>query len=259
MAQGVLEPRRLTVDRPAERGSPWRPRLLKIGREALLLGTMYTIYTLGRYVAAGHIGPAFTNADFVIHLERGLGLPSEVALQHHALAVPDLAQAANGYYAFVHFPFTFAVMLWLSIRRPAAYPRVRWAMIALTGLALIGHVLFPLAPPRMMSHFGWVDTGIRYGQSVYGANPDGGMANQFAAMPSLHVGWSVMMAIVLILVTRSRVRWLWLLHPVVTLFVVVVTANHYWIDGIVAVILLVCCLPLLGPEIRATASRESSA
>jgi PAP2 superfamily len=239
MAQGVLEQQRVVV------GSPWRARLLMIGREALLLGTMYTIYTIGRYVAAGHTGPAFSNAEFAVDLESRLGLPSEVHLQQHALSIPHLAQWAYGYSAFVHFPFTFAVMLWLSIRRPAAYPRVRWAMIALTCLALIGHLLFPLAPPRMMTQYGWVDTGVRYGQSVYGAKPDGGLANQFAAMPSLHVGWAVMMAIVLIMVTRSRLRWLWLLHPVVTVFVVVVTANHYWLDGIVSAILLGCCLPLI--------------
>ncbi len=239
MAQGVLEQQQVVV------GSPWRARLLMIGREALLLGTMYAIYTIGRFVAAGHTGPAYSNAEFAIDLESRLGLPSEVHLQQHALAIPDLAQWANGYYAFVHFPFTFAVMLWLSIRRPAAYPRVRWAMIALTGLALIGHLLFPLAPPRMMAQYGWVDTGVRYGQSVYGAKPEGGLANQFAAMPSLHVGWAVLMAIVLIMVTRSRLRWLWLLHPVVTVFVVVVTANHYWLDGIVSLILLGCCLPII--------------
>jgi len=63
--------------------------------------------------------------------------------------------------------------------------------------------------------------------------------------PLLHVGWAVMMAIVLIMVTRSRLRWLWLLHPVVTVFVVVVTANHYWLDGIVSLVLLGCCLPII--------------
>ena len=242
MAQGVLERQQLRVR------SPWRGRhgrLMMIGREALLLGTMYAIYTFGRFVGAGHTKPAFSNAEFVIDLEARLGLPSEVALQMHALSIPHLPQIANTYYAWVHFPFTFAVMLWLSIRRPAAYPRVRWAMIALTGLALVGHLLFPLAPPRMMPQFGWVDTGILYGQSVYGAKPDGGIANQFAAMPSLHVAWAVMMAIVLILVTRSRLRWLWLVHPVITVLVVVVTANHYWLDGIVALILLGCCLPIV--------------
>jgi hypothetical protein len=100
-------------------------------------------------------------------------------------------QAANTYYAYVHFPLTALILIWLSVRRPGAYKKVRTTLMALTGLALIGHTIFPLAPPRMLPGLGWVDTGIRFGQSVYGPNSDTGMANQFAAMPSLHVGWTV--------------------------------------------------------------------
>jgi hypothetical protein len=135
------------------------------------------------------------------------------------------------------------VLLWLSIWRPKAYPHVRWTIVALTGLALIGHIAFPLAPPRMMP--GFVDTGLKFGQSVYGVERSGGVANQFAAMPSLHVGWAALIALSMILITRSRWRWLWLAHPIITFTVVVVTANHYWLDGIVALILLGVSLPLL--------------
>jgi hypothetical protein len=143
----------------------------------------------------------------------------------------------------VHTPLTATVLLWLSIWRPKAYSHVRWTMVALTGLALIGHIAFPLAPPRMMP--GFVDTGLRFGQSVYGPDHTGGAVNQFAAMPSLHVGWAALIALSMILITRSRWRWLWLLHPVITFTVVVVTANHYWLDGLVALALLALSLPLL--------------
>lgn len=101
------------------------------------------------------------------------------------------------------------------------------------------HLLFPLAPPRMLPAAGLVDTGQVYGPTVYGATPaTDTMANQFAAMPSLHVGWAVMVAVGLIVATGSRWRWLWLLHPAITLLVVVGTANHYWLDAIVVVALL---------------------
>ena len=123
----------------------------------------------------------------------------------------------------MHAPLTAAVLLWLSIWRPKAYPRVRWTMVSVTGLALIGHILFPLAPPRMMP--GFIDTGLRFGQSVYGPENSGGVANQFAAMPSLHVGWAALIALSMILITRSKWRWLWLLHPIITFAVVVVTAK----------------------------------
>jgi len=87
-----------------------------------------------------------------------------------------------------------------------------------------------------------VDTGVLLGQSVYGPSTDSGVANQFAAMPSLHVGWAFMVAVFLIRATRSRRRWLWIAHPVLTFTVVVVTANHYWLDGLIAISL---ALPLL--------------
>jgi hypothetical protein len=117
-------------------------------------------------------------------------------------------------------------------------------------------MFFPLAPPRMMH--GWVDTGVQLGQSVYGPSTHSGIANQFAAMPSLHVGWAAMVAIAMIMVTRSRWRWLWIAHPVVTFAVVVLTANHYWLDGLVALTLLACCLPiLLGARKFAIAPRRA--
>ncbi len=97
----------------------------------------------------------------------------------------------------------------------------------------------PLAPPRMLAAAGLVDTARVYGPSVYGAVPEtDSMANQFAAMPSLHFGWALMVAVGLIAATRSRWRALWLLHPLLTLFVVVGTANHYWFDALAAAALL---------------------
>jgi hypothetical protein len=77
-----------------------------------------------------------------------------------------------------------------------------------------------------------------FGPNVYGPPAGGSIANQFAAMPSLHIGWAMLVAIGLIAATRSRWRWLWLAHPIITILVVVATANHWWLDGIVALLLL---------------------
>jgi hypothetical protein len=215
----------------------------RVVREVVLLATLFLVYSAGRQIAAKHNGSAFDHAREVLSFQRWLFLPDEAAIQHAALQVPHLIEGANLYYASVHAPLTGAVLLWLSIWRPTAYPRVRWTMVSVTGLALVGHIVFPLAPPRMMP--GFVDTGIKFGQSVYGPQPSDGVANQFAAMPSLHVGWAALIALAMILITRTRWRWLWLLHPIITLGVVVVTANHYWLDGIVVLILIAVSLPLL--------------
>jgi hypothetical protein len=249
VAQVILKPVSRPLDelqmqpiRPTSHG----PRIRRVLREIALLAILFGVYNIGRYVSAKHAGSAFAHADALIHWETQLGLPSEAGVQQVALRVSHLAQVANRHYGGVHFPLTALVLIWLLIRRPAAYVRARWAMASLTGLALIGHTAFPLAPPRMLPQHGWVDTGVLLGQSVYGPTADGGLANQFAAMPSLHVGWAFMVAVFLIRYTSSRWRWLWIAHPVITFTVVVVTANHYWLDGLVAIALAIPLLVLFG-------------
>jgi hypothetical protein len=219
------------------------PVVWRVLREAVLLATLFLVYSAGRQLAAKHTGSAFEHAREIVTFQNWLHLPDEASIQQAALKVPQLVEGANLYYASVHAPLTAAVLLWLSIWRPRAYPHVRWTIVAMTALALIGHILYPLAPPRMLP--GFVDTGLHFGQSVYGPERSGGVANQFAAMPSLHVGWAALIALSMILITRSRWRWLWLLHPIITFAVVVITANHYWLDGIVALLLLAVSLPLL--------------
>jgi hypothetical protein len=226
-----------------EQGQRGAQTFWRVVREAVLLATLFLVYSAGRQIAARHTGSAFDHAHEVLAVQKWLYLPNEASIQHWALKFPHLVESANLYYASVHAPLTAAVLLWLSIWRPKAYPHVRWTMVSVTGLALVGHIVFPLAPPRMMP--GFVDTGLRFGQSVYGPDHSGGPVNQFAAMPSLHVGWAALIALSMILITRSKWRWLWLAHPIITFAVVVVTANHYWLDGIVVLILLAVSLPLL--------------
>jgi hypothetical protein len=134
----------------------------------------------------------------------------------------------------------------MFFRRPAHYVWARRMLAALTAAALLLHLLVPLAPPRMLPGVGLVDTGRLYGPAVYGPPQKDAMTNQYAAMPSLRVGWMVVMAIGLIVSTRGRWRWLWLAHPLITVAVVVGTANRYWLDGVVACALLALILLVLG-------------
>ncbi len=112
-------------------------------------------------------------------------------------------------------------------------------MLFTAGALLIQ--LVPVAPPRMLPADGMVDTAVQYGQSVYGSVA-GFNADQLSAMPSVHIGWALLVALVAIEVSRSRWRWLALAYPVVTMLAVVVTANHYWLDGIAAALLLALAL-----------------
>jgi len=126
--------------------------------------------------------------------------------------------------------------VWLWFRHPTNYARWRNAGAVLTGACLLIQMI-PVAPPRLLPQLGFVDTAVRYGQSVYGT---GGIkiAPQLAAMPSVHVGWAVFIAVAVVAVSTSPWRWLIVLHPALTLFAVVSTANHWWLDGVVAAALL---------------------
>ncbi|WP_413759728.1 phosphatase PAP2 family protein [Streptomyces sp. MMBL 11-3] len=238
---------------PAQKGSAATPRPPLV-REVLLVAGLFLVYKLGRQLATGHTAEAFTNAHRVWDAERFLHLPGEGSLQSALLHGDTLVHLANTYYATVHFPATAAFLVWLYLRRPGHYVWARRVLAAITAAALVVHLTFPLAPPRMLAATGLVDTGQVYGPTVYGASPETDwLSNQFAAMPSLHFGWALMVAIGLIAATRSRWRWLWLLHPLVTLLVIAGTANHYWLDALVAGALLGIALAVLRPPRRAAA------
>jgi hypothetical protein len=205
--------------------------------ELALIAALYGLYRLGRVLARGQDAVAHDNAVDVHHLERFLLLPSEASLQ--GLVPSDtLLHLANLYYVSAHFPSIIAFLVWGYLVRPRAeYQWARNLLISLTGAALVVHVVYPLAPPRMFPQWGFTDTMATLGPNAY-AGASGDLANQFAAMPSLHVGWAALIAYV---VARTGPRWLALLaaaHVLVTFLVVVVTANHYWVDGVVALLLL---------------------
>ncbi len=207
-------------------------------RELLLVATLWVAYSLGRQAADGHVTAAFANARGVWDLEKLLRLPAEGGLQDLLLQSSAVVTVANCYYAFVHFPATAMFLVWMYLRRPDRYRRVRNTLALLTAAALVVHTLFPLAPPRMLGVTGMIDTGRLYGPGVYGPPDTDTFTNQYAAMPSLHVGWAILVAVTLIAVTTGPWRWLWLAHPILTFTVVVGTANHYWVDGVVAGVML---------------------
>ncbi|ONH27738.1 phosphatase PAP2 family protein [Pseudofrankia asymbiotica] len=218
--------------------------------QALLLAGLFKIYRLGRQLAAGHESDALGHAREVWHLERALGLPSEESVQHLALHSTTLVELANRFYMYVHFPASIVFLAWVLLRHRDHWARVRNALIALTGAALVIHLAYPLAPPRFLSgvlpDVGIVDTGRLIGPSPY-PSPTGGSANQYAAMPSMHVGWAILEAWGVVTILRSRARWLALAQPVVTTLVVVLTGNHYWMDGMVGGLLVVGAIWITTP------------
>jgi PAP2 superfamily protein len=237
----VVVPTSHPVSPPAE--TPQRPResrratVRAFFAEALLIALLLLIYQGVRHLAIGHFGEATNHAEWVWRLERAMFLPDEATLQRWVLHWPDAARVANLYYVGVHFPGTTVALFWLFLRHRGVYLRTRTELVVLTSAGLIVHVFFPLAPPRLVHDLGMVDTMLAVGPSAY-SSPNTGFANQYAAMPSLHIGWAILVAVGVLRASRSRWRWLILLHPMLTTTVVVVTANHYWLDGIVVALLL---------------------
>jgi hypothetical protein len=230
---------------PASQRESRRATVRAFFAEVLLIALLITVYQGVRHLAIGHFGEATHHAEWVWHLERALYLPNEATIQQWVLNWPDAARVANLYYVGVHFPGTTIALVWLFLRHRAVYLRARTELVLLTSAGLVVHVFFPLAPPRLVPELGMLDTMIAVGPSAY-SSPNTGFANQYAAMPSLHIGWAILVAVAVLRATSSRWRWLVLLHPALTTTVVVVTANHYWLDGIVAALLLGMSILIVG-------------
>jgi hypothetical protein len=236
------------ADRVRARHQPGRPtrwaaRIGPFAREAGVVIGLYALWQLAGNLAVGGLSDALAHAWWIWHTERSLGLPSELSVQRLVLPHPLLSQIANLYYATMHFGMLIAMLVWLFVRHRDAYPAVRNAMAASTAICLLVS-LIPVAPPRMLTSLGFVDLAARYGESVYGAIGPHVGADELSAMPSVHVCWSVLVAWAVITTSTSRWRWLILLHPVGTVFVVVATGNHYWADGIVAAAIVAVVLSL---------------
>lgn len=209
--------------------SPRRPRLWF---EILLIAVSYWIYSLVRNAVPEQQAAAMRNADRVWDLEQSFGLAFEHAINHAVNSVTWLIVGMNYYYATLHFVVTLAVLVWLFRRHPGRYAPTRLVLFVTTGIALLGYYFFPLAPPRLMGS-GFIDT-VRI-HHTWGSMASGDLAhvsNQYAAMPSMHIGWSLWCGITVAMLARHTwVRVLGVLYPVTTLLVIVSTANHFWLDA----------------------------
>jgi len=182
------------------------------------------------------IDDAITRGELLWDLERALLLPNELDWQNALVPHSFWTQAANIYYAGAHVPAMGIFLVWLFARHRDGYSSWRNTLALVTGMCLVIQ-LVPVAPPRLTDTTGMIDTGLAYGQSVYGTLGYG-IAGQLQAMPSIHVAWAALIAWATLVESTDRWRWLGPAHFALTFVVVAVTGNHYWLDGIVAMVLL---------------------
>ena len=222
--------------------SPNSPAIrLRWWREVVYVLGFYVVYSFvrNRGVDADSKVQAFHNALRVIRVERAVGLFQEEAIQHAMIGWTWFIRFWNIFYGSFHFVVTTAALVWCFKKMPERYPLWRNTLAFTTGLALIGFAFFPLMPPRLLHTvdpgYSFVDTLSRIGGLwSFDSGTMKSISNQYAAMPSLHFGWSSWCALVLWPAVKDRAlgwRLLLLAYPFVTLFAIVVTANHFWIDA----------------------------
>ncbi|GGZ22183.1 membrane protein [Streptomyces inusitatus] len=215
-----------------------RPNLLL---ELIVIRVGYSVYSQIRLAATGGVEAAREHARQIISIEQAIGIDIEHWANQAVVRTQWLEAVFNFYYTSFHFPIPLLILGVLYVRRPSDYRWARSALALATLLALLGFWLYPLSPPRLMPGMGFIDT-VHRTEDL--ANPEFGpltqVTNQYAAMPSLHFGWSLWCAVVVVLLApKLWMKLLATLHPLITLVVIVGTANHWILDALGGAVVVV--------------------
>ena len=215
----------------------WSGRWLPKGwfdaiRQLLLFAGAYYAYRIVRGMVDGHSSDAFENARQIIGAERSLHMFFEQDLQQWALNDAHwIVDGANWMYVNSHFVLTVGFLIWLYLARNEAYYFVRNMFMVAMGLALVGYVVYPTAPPRFMPEWGFQDT-VTDWVGLQAANNANALYNPFAAVPSMHVAFALMISVPAVLVIRNVfIRAFFVVYPSLITLTVVVTGNHWWFDA----------------------------
>ncbi|WP_053206901.1 phosphatase PAP2 family protein [Jiangella muralis] len=211
--------------------TPRRPILIV---ELGVLAVVYAVYSVIRNSVPDDRARAVANSVRIWDTEQSMSIDFELWLNHTVHAVQWLTVTVNYFYVSLHFVVTGAVLIWLFVCHPGRYRASRTVLAFTTVLALFGYYLFPLAPPRLLPSGTFYDT-VAIHQTV-GALTSGdlqSLSNQYAAMPSMHAGWSMWCGITLFMFARRKwLRVLGVLYPLATVLVITATGNHYVLDAV---------------------------
>lgn len=203
-----------------------------LGRQIAILVSVDLAYTFVRGIADGHKAIAVMHGQQVIDFERSTGTFFEPSLQAFFLPAQGVIDLANQVYLNAQFSIALGFLVWLYLFRNQSYYFVRNMFVISMGLALIGYSLYPTAPPRLFPEYGFVDTLNAFA----GVNHDSALAksfiNPYAAVPSMHCAFAMMIGGSGIMVCRHwwSKAW-WAFWPLLVSWVTIVTANHYWVDA----------------------------
>ncbi|MBB5787467.1 phosphatase PAP2 family protein [Jiangella mangrovi] len=208
-------------------------RLATAAKEIAFLLAAALLYTLVRGLTSDRVDAAFRHAEDVIAFEKTLGINVETDLQGLVLDHQWAIDAANGFYIYGYWPVFVLTLAWLITRRPAAYPFYRNALLASGAFSLVIFAFYPLSPPRFLPWHGFVDT-ISLEVPTYRDMSSSRLVNEYAAMPSLHFGWILLLGIAWVALSRILVlRIIGAVMPLLMFAAIVLTGNHYVVDAIV--------------------------
>lgn len=212
-------------------GWNWLPErgILRTILEVLIIVPAYVLYQLVRGTVHDRVPEAFGRATTVVDIEQAMHIFWEPELQSLIMSWDVAVRIVNAIYVWGHIPLIMVVGIWLLVFHHQRYALFRNAFLISGAIALLLFWLIPTAPPRYLQYWGFVDTAVSSG-SYYILQPPA-FVNQYAAMPSLHFGWSLLAATAIFTTLQSRIRYLALLMPVATLGGVVLTGNHFFLDA----------------------------
>ena len=234
--------------------------------EVALIAALYVGYSLSRTLVDADPAVAVENGEMLLAAERAIGIDVERGLVDWLVASTTLSVLAGYLYAALHYLVTPAVLVWLYLRRPDQYRAARLVLFAATAVALVCYFWVPTAPPRLLpdaypdvlaltAQWGW------WGTEASAPRGLGSLTNQYAALPSMHVGWAVWCGVVLAVLARTRaVRVIGAAYPVLVTLIVVATGNHYVLDAVAGagLVLAFAALAVLAPRLAPVRSRPGA-
>lgn len=205
--------------------------------EAVIVVVSFLIYFLVRGLVVDRAGQAMVNAFDIISFEQRLGIYWEIQMQRWILDSYFLIKFMNWVYFWGHMPLVIIFAVWLYVRHRGAYSLVRNAFLASGAIAVVIYATYPVAPPRLVPFAGYVDTMALFDRVGYNAQEVSAFVNPFAAVPSLHFGWSLLLgAVIAKVAAHPLMKALGALWPVAMFFSVVMTGNHFIIDAVAGAI-----------------------
>jgi hypothetical protein len=217
----------------------WLSRSHSGAREIGALALLYGVYEIVRGAGGENVQAALSNTADIVALEKAAGIYVEQGVQQAFEAIPLAPTVLGLAYILLHFAGTAAALVWVHRRHPDRFPVVRTTFVVATALALVGYVFFPAAPPRLAA-LGFSDTvtsstGLDLSSDLLGA-----LYNPFAAVPSLHFGYALIVGVVLAVVAEGRAwRIAGTIYPAAMLLIIVATGNHFILDAMLGGLVVV--------------------